>query len=39
MNVSQSAVSKQIAALEARLGAQLLHRTSRDLALTRAGQD
>jgi LysR family transcriptional regulator for bpeEF and oprC len=36
--VGQPAVSKQIAALEAHLGAQLLHRTSRSLNLTEAGQ-
>jgi DNA-binding transcriptional LysR family regulator len=36
--VSQSAVSKQIAALEAHLGAQLLRRTSRSMTLTDAGQ-
>ncbi|MGH7049603.1 MAG: LysR substrate-binding domain-containing protein, partial [Acetobacteraceae bacterium] len=32
------AVSKQIAALEAHLGAQLMHRTSRSMTLTDAGQ-
>lgn len=37
-NVGQPAVSKQIAGLEARLGAQLMHRTSRLLTLTEAGQ-
>ena len=37
--VGQPAVSKQIAALEARLGAQLLRRTSRSLSVTEAGQD
>src|ERR1700722_10332188 len=36
--VGQSAVSKQIAALEARLGAQLVRRTSRSMSLTDAGQ-
>jgi DNA-binding transcriptional LysR family regulator len=37
--VGQPAVSKQIAALETRLGAQLLRRTSRSLSVTEAGQD
>jgi LysR family transcriptional regulator for bpeEF and oprC len=37
--VGQPAVSKQITALEAHLGAQLLRRTSRSLSLTEAGQD
>ncbi len=37
--VGQPAVSKQIAALETHLGAQLLRRTSRSLSLTEAGQD
>jgi LysR family transcriptional regulator for bpeEF and oprC len=37
--VGQPAVSKQIAALEAHLGAQLMLRTSRSLTLTDAGQD
>ena len=37
--VGQPAVSKQIAALEARLGAQLLRRTSRSVHVTEAGQD
>ena len=36
--VGQSAVSKQIAALEAHLGAQLMRRTSRSMTLTDAGQ-
>jgi LysR family transcriptional regulator for bpeEF and oprC len=36
--VGQPTASKQIAALEERLGAQLLHRTSRGLNLTDAGQ-
>jgi LysR family transcriptional regulator, regulator for bpeEF and oprC len=37
--VGQPAVSKQITALEAHLGAQLLRRTSRNLSLTEAGQE
>jgi LysR family transcriptional regulator for bpeEF and oprC len=37
--VGQPAVSKQIAALEQRLGVQLLRRTSRGLGLTAAGRD
>jgi LysR family transcriptional regulator for bpeEF and oprC len=37
--IVQPTVSKQIAALEERLRAQLLHRTSRGLSLTAAGQD
>jgi len=36
--VGQPAVSKQIAALEAHLGAQLMRRTSRSMSLTEAGQ-
>jgi len=39
LNVSQPTVSKQIAALEARLGTQLLARNSRAIAVTPAGQD
>lgn len=39
LNVSQSNVSKQLAALEARLGTQLLARNSRSFAVTPAGQD
>jgi DNA-binding transcriptional LysR family regulator len=39
LNVSQPTVSKQLAALEARLGTQLLARNSRSLAMTPAGQD
>ena len=39
LNVSQPTVSKQLAALEARLGTQLLARNSRTLAVTPAGQD
>jgi len=38
-DLGQPAVSKQIAALEARLGTQLLDRTSRGLRPTAAGQD
>jgi LysR family transcriptional regulator, regulator for bpeEF and oprC len=37
--IAQSTVSKQIASLEARLGAQLLRRTTRGLSLTEAGKD
>ena len=37
--VGQPAVSKQIAALEAHLGAQLLRRTSRSQTVTEAGRD
>jgi LysR family transcriptional regulator for bpeEF and oprC len=39
MGLGQPAISKQVAALEAHLGAQLLRRTSRSLSLTEAGQD
>jgi len=39
LGVGQPAISKQIAALEAHLGAQLLQRTSRSLTLTEAGRD
>ncbi|MHC2106702.1 LysR family transcriptional regulator [Methylobacterium sp. CM6246] len=39
LNVSQPTASKQLAALEARLGTQLLTRNSRTLAVTPAGQD
>lgn len=38
-DVGQPAVSKQITALEAHLGAQLLRRTSRSLSVTEAGQE
>lgn len=38
MGIVQSTASKQIAVLEKRLGAQLVRRTSRGLALTAAGQ-
>lgn len=39
MGIGQPAVSKQIAALESRLGVPLLNRTSRGLSPTAAGQD
>lgn len=38
LGVSAAAVSKQVARLEARLGARLFHRTTRSLALTEAGE-
>ncbi len=38
LGATQSAVSKQLAALEARLGAKLLVRSTRAIALTRAGE-
>ena len=37
-NATQSAVSKQVAALERELGAKLLTRTTRSLALTEEGE-
>lgn len=37
--IGQPAASKQIASLEARLGAELVRRTSRGLSVTEAGQD
>jgi DNA-binding transcriptional LysR family regulator len=37
-HTTQSAVSKQIAALERKLGARLLNRTTRSLALTEEGE-
>lgn len=39
LNIGQPTVSKQLAALEARLGAQLLARNSRNINVTPAGQD
>ena len=39
LGLGQPAVSKQVAALEADLGAELIRRTSRRMALTDAGQD
>jgi LysR family transcriptional regulator for bpeEF and oprC len=39
MGLGQPAISKQVAALESYLGAQLLMRTSRSLSLTEAGRD
>src|SRR6201981_307014 len=39
LGTGQPAISKQVAALEERLGAQLLLRTSRSLSLTEAGRD
>lgn len=38
LGVSKSAVSKRISQLEAELGAQLLHRSTRSLSLTEAGE-
>lgn len=38
LSISKAAVSRQIAALEARLGARLLHRTTRKLSLTEDGE-
>ncbi len=39
MGLSQTMVTKHIAALEARLGTKLFHRTTRRLSLTEAGRD
>lgn len=39
LNTSQASVSKKVAALEAELGVKLLNRTSRDNALTEAGNE
>lgn len=38
LRISKSAVSRQVAALEADLGVRLFHRTTRSLTLTEAGQ-
>jgi len=37
--IGQPAVSKQISALEDELGTELIHRTSRSIALTESGRD
>src|SRR5882724_2704390 len=37
--IGQPAVSKQISALEEELGTELIHRTSRSIALTEPGRD
>src|SRR3984885_12023088 len=39
LGIGQPAVSKQISALEDELGAELIHRTSRSIALTEPGRD
>ena len=38
LGLSKSAVSKRIASLESRLGAQLFHRSTRNISLTEAGE-
>lgn len=38
LQISKTAVSRQVADLEARLGVQLLHRTTRKLSLTAEGE-
>ena len=38
LDVAKSAVSRRVAALERRLGGQLIHRTTRALELTDAGR-
>ncbi|MCH8196943.1 MAG: LysR family transcriptional regulator, partial [Proteobacteria bacterium] len=38
LGISKSAVSKRISQLEARLGVQLLHRSTRRISLTEAGE-
>jgi len=38
LNITKSAVSKRISGLEAQLGVKLLHRTTRKLSLTEAGE-
>ena len=38
LGITKSAVSKRIGALEARLGAQLFHRSTRSISLTEAGE-
>src|SRR5271170_1848632 len=39
LRIGQSTISKQIAALESQLGAELMRRTSRTLKLTESGRD
>src|SRR3979411_288152 len=39
LGIGQPAVSKQISALEDEVGTELIHRTSRSIALTEAGRD